>query len=560
MMLRRRIAAACALALLGAGCSPATPAQPGSAGARAGRILSGPQHPSLAQAVARGRDLGPLPGGTVLHFTLGLAPRDPSGLAAVLASGGRVSPAEYAARFGPDAAQLSTSRGALSAAGIATGWAADDAVLSATGTAAAVEHFFHTRIDSRIGPDGVRFFAPVSAVTVPASLGTVVNAVTGLDDYPSTRISAIRSANGVSPSDMNGFYNVTPLHDAHLDGSGETVVFTEIDKFDPRMLDAYARKFNLPPFDVSVRQDSAAWGNPDAEAGEADLDLEIVHAVAPAAKLVVYYASPQGTKVDLAAEAAFKAYPQGAVLSESLGTCETPDEQSEANLVNDETAKAAAQGWSIFVSTGDRGAFGCVPEGDFNALSTNVLSGVPNVTAVGGTYALLSADGGYFKEAAWGEPIEQWGSGGGPSMFWPLPSWQVGPGTRSQYSNGKRQNPDISGNADGQSGWDIFAGGQESPVGGTSAAAPFWAAITALIDQNLKSKHLPVVGFANPALYAFAQSPAGLPAPPFHDITVGTNLYYPATPGWDFATGLGTPDVGALADDFEWYQRTHSPG
>jgi hypothetical protein len=78
----------------------------------------------------------------------------------------------------------------------------------------------------------------------------------------------------------------------------------------------------------------------------------------------------------------------------------------------------------------------------------------------------------------------------------------------------------------------------------------------ALIDQDLKAKNLPQIGFANPALYTFAQNPSGLPSPPFHDVTVGTNLFYPATPEWDFATGIGTPDVGALAADFEWYERT----
>ena len=145
-------------------------------------------------------------------------------------------------------------------------------------------------------------------------------------------------------------------------------------------------------------------------------------------------------------------------------------------------------------------------------------------------------------------------------MFFPLPSWQVAPGTKNNFSNGKRETPDISANADGESGWDIFAGGAEQPIGGTSAAAPFWAAISALIDQDLKAKGLNTIGFANPALYVFAQNPAGLPTPPYHDVTLGTNLYYPATPGWDFATGLGTPDVGALANDFEWYRRAHPTG
>ena len=84
--------------------------------------------------------------------------------------------------------------------------------------------------------------------------------------------------------------------------------------------------------------------------------------------------------------------------------------------------------------------------------------------------------------------------------------------------------------------------------------------VTALIDDDLTHKSLPLVGFANPALYLFAQSPAGLPAPAFHDVILGSNLHYPAGPGWDMATGLGTPDVGALANDFEWYEKTHGPG
>jgi len=546
-------------ALVVSSCAPAAPAQRG-ASVRAGHILAGPQHPSLAQAIARGLDAGPLAPATALRFTLGLASRDPAGLDAALASGRRFGASQYAAQFGPDPAQVARVRSALTAAGISSEWQPGDASIAASGAVTDIERLLRVQIHSRIGPDGLHFYAPATPVQVSASLRPAVNSISGLDDYPNTHISAIRSANGVSPKDMLDFYDVTPLRNAHLDGSGMTVAFVEIDKFDPRMLDAYAAKFGLPAFDVSVRQDASKWGSPDAEAGEADLDLEIVHAMAPAAKLVVYYASPKGTHVDIAAQGAYTDFPQGAILSESLGACETSDAQNEANLVNDQSAKAAGLGWSTFVSTGDRGAFGCLPDGDFNTRSTNVLSGVPDVTAVGGTYALLSATGGYFKEAAWGQPIEQWGSGGGPSMFWPRPSWQVAPGTQNQFSNGKRQNPDISANADGQSGWDIFAGGQEQPVGGTSAAAPFWAGITALIDQDLKAKGLRSVGFANPALYTFAQNPAGLPQPPYHDVTVGTNLYYPATPGWDFATGLGTPDVGALAQDFEWYERAHPNG
>jgi kumamolisin len=167
---------------------------------------------------------------------------------------------------------------------------------------------------------------------------------------------------------------------------------------------------------------------------------------------------------------------------------------------------------------------------------------------------MLSATGGYYKEAAWGEPISQWGSGGGLSMFFERPSWQAGPGVVNQYSTGMRQVPDVSGDADPLSGWDIFSNGMEQPGGGTSASAPFWAACAALIDQDLGKNGLPLIGFANPALYRFTQGPRGLPAPALHDVSTGTNLYYPATQGWDYATGLGTPDVAALADDFDWYE------
>jgi kumamolisin len=186
----------------------------------------------------------------------------------------------------------------------------------------------------------------------------------------------------------------------------------------------------------------------------------------------------------------------------------------------------------------------------------------PYITSVGGTIVFLSTTGAYYKEAAWGEPMEQWGGGGGFSAISARPSWQKGPGLAGVNSRGI---PDVSADADSNSGWAIFAPGPngqplEEPAGGTSASAPCWAAVTALIDEDLARRGLPSVGFADPALYYFASGPKGLPAPAFHDITEGTNLYYAAVPGWDAATGLGSPDVAHLADDFEWYCSTHQEG
>jgi kumamolisin len=175
----------------------------------------------------------------------------------------------------------------------------------------------------------------------------------------------------------------------------------------------------------------------------------------------------------------------------------------------------------------------------------------------------LASNGSYYKEAAWGEPLETWGSGGGLSGLFKQPSYQVAPGLGANTLTG-RGVPDVACDADSDvSGWDVFEptesskgiGVAEYADGGTSAAAPCWAAITALIDEDLLHQNLPEVGFANPALYDFARVPAGLPALAFHQVTEGSNFHFLATAGWNPATGLGTPDAAHLADDFEWYER-----
>jgi hypothetical protein len=137
------------------------------------------------------------------------------------------------------------------------------------------------------------------------------------------------------------------------------------------------------------------------------------------------------------------------------------------------------------------------------------------------------------------------------SKIFPEPAYQSGPGVQNQYSNGMRQVPDVAANADfQQSPYAIYTVGHRGDprwlsVGGTSAAAPVWAGFTALVNQYLHQS----VGFFNPTLYALGRQASTLSPSPFHDITEGTNLYYPATPGWDFATGWGSFDGWTLAQD-----------
>lgn len=544
-----------AAALLASACAPAPAPSAPPAAHGAGQVAALPAHPLLALAIRDGRDLGPVPAGTTLHLTLGLSGRHPAALEELIGSGQRVSPARLATEFGPDPAAVASVRAALAGAGLTSQWSPGQATLAAQGPAGAVDTLFGVRVDTRIGPDGVRFYAPAAPPAVPIALQPTVNVVSGLDDYPRASTAASPSPGGVTPLQMNDFYNVTPLHSAGLDGRGMTVVLPEIDRFDPAMLDAFAANYKLPPFDVSVARSSA--GQPDSEQGEADLDLELVHAVAPAAKEVVYYASA-GT-VPQAEEQMYRDYPHGAIESSSVGECEAPGgrNKSDATLLADMQRPAAAAGWTILVATGDRGAYDCAPGGDFTSLAADLDASIPYVTAVGGTLTFLSTSNSYYREAAWGEPIEQWGGNGGISEYWAMPSWQRAPGVQNQYSSGGRETPDVSANADAESGWIVYANGSQQVVGGTSAAAPFWAGCAALIDQDLQQKGLPLMGFADPALYTFAQNPSGLPQQPYHDVTSGTNLHYPATQGYDLATGLGSADIAALASDFEWYERNH---
>jgi kumamolisin len=533
----------------------------------------------LEVAIRDSRDLGPIPPTQQMTFDLTLSDRNPSGLQNAMAAGSTLTAAQFAARFGPDPARVAAAITVLSAAGLTAHWTSGAVLLTVSGPAAAVERFLGVSIHRFVSPSGTAFFSSLTAPAVPASLTGAVIAVTGLDNYRRDLTSALPAADvdGVTPADMTTFYDITPLRKAGLDGTGQTVVFIEWGVPPTAVLNAYAQKFTpTVPFNIQVHEDAADWGAPlvssdkqySEVAGEAALDLEIVHGIAPGAREVVYAFSNSAAIPDVIK--AIAAASPDVILSSSIGEHDCEQEQGAAAdgaAENQEDVAAAAQGMSIFWASGDRGAYMCLndfpkpdPNGDTEISVMPDASSV-GVTAVGGTTAFLGQNSAYFQESAWGEPVEQWGSGGGMSTQLQRPSWQVAPGIPTSMTG--RGVPDVAANADIISGWDIIGPGQtagqaqEGPVGGTSAAAPFWAAATALIDEDLSQKSLPPVGFADPALYLFAQSPAGLPAPAFHDITLGSNLHFAAGPGWDMATGLGTPDVGALTNDFEWYEKNH---
>ena len=328
---------------------------------------------------------------------------------------------------------------------------------------------------------------------------------------------------GFTPSEVASFYNFEPLYESGVTGEGQTVVFIEVDGYRQADLAMFASGFGLSPFDIAGPIVNKDWGT-DAPAvfgklepctSEADLDLEIVHAMAPQAHLVVYDASPfyrgqlSFTNVVAAIEAAVAAYPH-AVFSISLAQCE---DTAQALEMDSAFARLTAGGGTAFVSSGDAGAYALGCNGA-HGLGIYEPADSPHATGVGGTTALVGTGGTYGEEAVWGEPFVQWGAGGGLSVVFTRPKWQTGPGVDNQYSNGMRQVPDVSAIADSDTGWDVvMGGGWYAGAGGTSAAAPLWAAVAALTDQALDERHLPQMGSANPAFYDFGSHPSAFPAP-----------------------------------------------
>lgn len=435
----------------------------------------------------------------------------------------------------------------LEGGGLSASWRPGSSLIAADGAAPAVSRLLRVDIERYRERGGNVFFASRGAPFLAPPLAAVAGGVTGLDDYVVDRSYAVQSG-GMKPADILAFYNLKPLRDRGLDGTGQTILFPEIETLPQTNLDdldKFASEFGLPAYGplLTIKHDPN-WGTPEKPQGEAVLDLEIAHEVAPNAKLVVYSAGPQFVFLD-------RAFDQmvtdnlGSIISESLGICEAETGSSHRTTYSGIQDRAVAQGITHFVASGDNGAYTC---GEDQDLAASFPATLPSVTAVGGTTVFESTTGAYFKEAAWGSPIDETGTGGGPSQYFPIPDWQKD--VEDANGHGFRQVPDVAADADPITGFHIVFDGTDTQAGGTSAATPLWAATIALVNQDLKKRGLRQVGFANPALYWMGANAAKFGASPFHDVTAGNNLAYSAGKGWDFATGWGSMDGNAL--DAAW--------
>jgi kumamolisin len=539
-----------------------------------------PRGPALALRVSArsARELGPLPATDRLRLELQLANHRKAALNRLIASGRTVSPRRFAEEFLPPAGAVQRAVQRLAHDGLHPTWTPGASGIELDATAAAAEREFNVQLNRYQGSSGT-FYAPSEPARLPPELAGVVDTVSGLDDE--TRLGTLQSSGsggcgstigGYSPAQIMSAYNFGPLVHGSLNGGGQTVVFIEIDTFQQADLDCFAREYGEAAPSVSLGPQR--WGSPTNSAGESggesetDLDLEIVHAIAPSARLVVYYADSNTSDIAAAAQAAVQAYPH-AILNVSIGGCEvealsggSPQVTPDQTAWNGALQRLAGTGGTAFIASGDSGAYTCGKDlvntqtGN-ELLSVSYPASSPYATSVGGTALFLGAGGAYAGEAAWGGPFEADGSGGGLSRLWRKPAWQSGPGVTNSYSNGYREVPDVSAVGDPTTGWNIFTDGSWGVVAGTSAAAPLWAGLTALADQQLAGDNLQPVGFADPAIYAFGGNPARWPAAAFHDVKRGENLYYPAGSGWDFASGWGSPNAAGLVDDLVAYRRSN---
>ncbi len=280
----------------------------------------------------------------------------------------------------------------------------------------------------------------------------------------------------------------------------------------------------------------------EAEEAEVLLDTEWASAMAPGATVLV---DISGADIDTSLLDIVAHHPEAKIITMSFGACERLD-SSDINVFGPMYAQAAAQGQAIMVSTGDDGADGCQ---DGRGRSVNVLASDANVTAVGGTaldpgFGANGAATAYVGERVWNEA--NGASGGGASTLVVKPAYQAAPGVPA---DGFRDQPDVSLLASPSSpGYVMVMEGSVAVVGGTSASAPSWAGIAAILNDVLGTS-----GPWNATLYALARQQYGGDGPiVFHDITTGDNSFdrvpgYVAAPGYDLASGLGSPDVAVLA-------------
>jgi kumamolisin len=383
------------------------------------------------------------------------------------------------------------------------------------------------------------------SLQIPAELDGILIAVLGLDTRPQAvphfrlaEAAAVQTS--YTPPQVAGIYQFP----AGTDGTGQTVGIIELGGgFAQSDLNTYFSGLGLAtPSVTAVGVDGASnvpGQDPQGADGEVLLDIEVCGSVAPGAAQLVYFAPNTDQGFIDAVTTAVQAQPTPAAVSISWGGPESSWTAQSMTALDEAIADGIALGVTVTVAAGDNGSSDGVSDGqphvDFPASS-------PHALGCGGT--TLEADpatGAVSSETVWNDGTTGGATGGGVSAEFPLPVWQATAGVPAAPAGGSgRGVPDVAGNADPNTGYQVLVDGQQTVIGGTSAVAPLWAALVARLTQSLGSR----LGLVQTALYAGIE-PA-TPVDGLRDITVGNNGAYSAGPGWDACSGLGVPIGAAL--------------
>ncbi len=507
----------------------------------------------VPRLVAQGKlaPLGRVPATNQMRLAISLPLRDPAGLTNLLAAiynpaspafHHYLTPVEFTARFGPTPAEYAAVIEFARTNGLmVTANHRNRLLVDVTGSVAAVERAFRVRLSNYRHPREPRnFFAPDSEPVVAA--GLPLFHVSGLDNYSvphpnlcvrtNAASAPVMSHGGSSP--YNGSYLGEDFRRAYvpetaLTGAGQNVGLLQFDGFYAADITNYANAIGLTnnaPRLVVVSVDGGV-ATPGSGNIEVALDLEMVMSMSPGVSNIYVYEAPNPSPwVDLLSRMANDNLAKQLSCSWGGGGSDPAAEQIFQQM--------AAQGQSFFNASGDSDAFTGAVE---------FPSDSPNIMQVGGTTLTTDTNADYISETVW-----NWGGGqggsGGISGYYSIPYWQLGLDmTTNQGSLARRNLPDVALTADNV--YVIYGNGLSNNVGGTSCAAPLWAGLTALVNQQSVQLSQPSVGFMNPALYALARGTNYQSL--FNDITTGNNTSvgsptnFFAVPGYDLCTGLGTP-------------------
>ena len=477
---------------------------------------------------------------------------------------------DFASQFGADPADFAAVKNFASAHGLAV--VQEDAArrtIVLSGTVAQFQAAFGVSLQ-RYEFAGGSYRGRTGSVQLPAELQGIVEAVLGLDDRPQASphfrilkgsingagadVPSSDAPNSASPSSAsphdavpNVAASFTPPQVAALyqfpagTGQGQTIALIELGGgYRPADITKYFTELKIAaPKVTSVSVDHAKnkpTGNANGPDGEVLLDIEVAGSIAPGAKIVVYFApNTDAGFIDAVTTAIHDNVNKPSVISISWGGPENSWTQQAMTALDSAFQAAAALGITVCAASGDNGSSDGVTDG---AAHVDFPASSPFALACGGT-SLQASNGTIASESVWNNGAGGGATGGGVSSVFPLPAWQGGLKTISSQGAASplsgRGVPDVSGDADPQTGYIVRVDGTESTFGGTSAVAPLWAALIARLNSANGSS----AGYLNPKLYA---NPGTC-----NDVTSGNNGIFAAAKGWDACTGLGSPNGKALA-------------